>query len=148
MDVWELNPELGSLWPKASATLGGGNHFGWRPPWSVVGGPRPFSFIPWHLPYNWGKARKTSVNKSVLFIPVRAPCSRLTASQWGQLGGVKWPLCLDQLRGWTTSWLQGTRPGSVWIHRPCTPAYRRERETMSVRRPQFHKHYCTKLSGE
>jgi hypothetical protein len=24
MDAWELNPELGSLWLKASATLGGG----------------------------------------------------------------------------------------------------------------------------
>jgi hypothetical protein len=27
MDVWELNPELGSLWLKASATFGG-DHFG------------------------------------------------------------------------------------------------------------------------
>jgi hypothetical protein len=162
----------------------GGDHFGWSPPWSGVGSPCPFSFIPWHLPYNWGKARKTSVrvaeqcwvllvasawppcrgdldrpavrpsssidceghqialgrrrclptcqtkgfpaslnfksklsivrkNKSVVFMPVRSPCSRLTASQWGQLGWVKWPLCLVQLCGWTTSWLHGTRPGSM-----------------------------------
>jgi hypothetical protein len=39
IDVWELNPEgFGSLWLKASATCGGGNHFGWRPPWLQVGG--------------------------------------------------------------------------------------------------------------
>jgi hypothetical protein len=41
---------------------GGGNHFSWRPPWSGVGRPCPFSFISWNLPYNWGKARKTSVS--------------------------------------------------------------------------------------
>jgi hypothetical protein len=30
---------------------------------SMIGGcgPCPFLVIPWHLPYNWGKARKTSV---------------------------------------------------------------------------------------
>jgi hypothetical protein len=32
----------------------------WRPPWWGVGGPCPFSFTTWHLPYNWGKGRKTS----------------------------------------------------------------------------------------
>jgi hypothetical protein len=33
---------------------------------SVIGGcvPCPFWIIPWHLPYNWGKARKTSVRVS------------------------------------------------------------------------------------
>jgi len=62
-------------------------------------------------------------NKSVLFIPVWVQCSWLTASQWGQLGGVRWPLCLDQLSGWTASWLQGTRPGSVWSHHPCWSFY-------------------------
>jgi len=56
---------------------------------------------------------------TVLFIPVQAPCSRLTTSQKEQLGKVKWLLCLDQLSGWTTSWLQGTRPGSMWSHHPC-----------------------------
>jgi hypothetical protein len=59
------------------------------------------------------------VGNTVLFIPVPALCSRLTASQWGLLGGVKWPLCLDQLSGWTTSWSRDTRAGSVWSHRPC-----------------------------
>jgi hypothetical protein len=53
------------------------------------------------------------------------PCSSswLTASQWGQLGGVKWLLCLDQLCVWTTSWLQGTRPSSVWSHPLCWSFY-------------------------
>jgi hypothetical protein len=36
MDVWEMNPEFGSLWLKAPATVGGGDRFGWRPPWSAV----------------------------------------------------------------------------------------------------------------
>jgi hypothetical protein len=40
--------EMGSLWLRASM-IGGC-------------GPCPFFLvIPWHLPYNWGKARKTSV---------------------------------------------------------------------------------------
>jgi hypothetical protein len=38
---------MGSLWLRASM-IGGC-------------GPCPFLVIPWHLPYNWGKARKTSV---------------------------------------------------------------------------------------
>jgi hypothetical protein len=57
--------------------------------------------------------------QSVLFIPVQAPRSWLTTNQWGLMGGVKWLLCLDQLSGWTTSWLQGSRPSSVWSHHPC-----------------------------
>jgi hypothetical protein len=39
----------------------GGNHFGWGPPWLGDAGRAPFLVIPWHLPYKWGKARKTSV---------------------------------------------------------------------------------------
>jgi hypothetical protein len=62
MDAWELKPELGWLWLKASETFGGGgDHFRWRPPWSGVGGPCTISFTPWHFSYNWGKTRKTSV---------------------------------------------------------------------------------------
>jgi hypothetical protein len=36
MDVWEMNPELGSLWLKASATLGGGDSL--RLKASMIGG--------------------------------------------------------------------------------------------------------------
>jgi hypothetical protein len=60
--------------------------FGWRPPWSGVSGPCPFSFVPWHLLYNWGKARKTSVW-------VAEQCWVLhIASTWPPCGGgLDWP---------------------------------------------------------
>jgi hypothetical protein len=64
----------------------GGDHLGWRPPWSCVGGPCPFSFIPWHLSYKWGKSWKTSVR-------VAEQCWVLhVASTWPPYGGgLDWP---------------------------------------------------------
>jgi hypothetical protein len=60
-------------WLSGSWTQKCCDHFGWWPlllrgkslqlkaSMTGEGGPWPFWFIPWHLPYNWGKARKTSV---------------------------------------------------------------------------------------
>jgi hypothetical protein len=57
-------------------TLGGGG-------WDHFGGTCPFSFIPWHLPYNWGKARKTSV--------------RVAEQCWVLLVASTWPSCRSGL---------------------------------------------------
>jgi hypothetical protein len=62
---------------------GGGDHFGWRPPWSGEGGLSPFSFIPRHLPYNWGKARKTAV--------------RVAEQCWVLRVASSWPPCRGDL---------------------------------------------------
>jgi hypothetical protein len=65
MFFWEFNPECS-------------DRFGWWPLWlrekslrlkasmTGEGGPCPFWIIPWHLPYNWGKARKTLVRVAEL----------------------------------------------------------------------------------
>jgi hypothetical protein len=49
---------------------------------SVIGegGPCPFWIIPWHLPYNWGKARKTSVREP-------SSCRLLVALTWLTFNG-------------------------------------------------------------
>jgi hypothetical protein len=56
-----VEPRIGVALYEGLDEFWGGDRSGWSPLWSGVGGPCPFSFIPWHLPYNWGKARKISV---------------------------------------------------------------------------------------
>jgi hypothetical protein len=49
----------------------------------------------------------------VIYIPTRAPCSWLHASQWGLVGGVKYLPSFAQLSDWIACSSQDTGPGST-----------------------------------
>jgi hypothetical protein len=55
----------------------------------------------------------------VIYIRARVPCSWLSTSQWGLVGGVKCSPCFAQLSDWITCSSQDNRPGSTWNHRLC-----------------------------
>jgi hypothetical protein len=60
MDMfWVVPRRVGITLADGLCNLGVGGHFGWRLPWLGVVGHAYFSFIPWHLPCNWGKAHTT-----------------------------------------------------------------------------------------
>jgi hypothetical protein len=95
-----------SLCQKPSAILG--NYFGWGPVWLGETGRDPFSIIPWHLPYNWGKARQISSHSSRLVRQVGRPFR----------GSLDW-LAERQPSSVTRGWLQSALD---W-HR-CLPSCR------------------------
>jgi hypothetical protein len=113
MVFWEFFPEvLGSLWLMASATWGG------KSLWlkaSMIGegGPCPFWIIPWHLPCNWGKARKNlSQGSRVAGDYLLRRLGRLFRDSLG------WP-AEHQSTSVTRGWLQS----ALGQHR-CLPSFR------------------------
>jgi hypothetical protein len=67
--------------------------FAWGRPWLGEAGRAPFSSIPWHLPYNWGKVRKTEERAREKALPRTVEANRKLYGEgetlyfWG--GGVK-----------------------------------------------------------